>query len=73
MAAMLVIDIFSDKSFLGSLQNRSLATFVTLIVWLMLIAPDLLSCSFLSLYMSLLLASGWGKTEVGLSRGAPKV
>lgn len=72
MAALLGIDIFSDRSFLGSLQNRSLATVTNFIVGLILIVPDFLSCFLLSLYVSVLLISRWGKTKVGSSRGSQK-
>lgn len=51
MTARLVI-IFSDESFLGSLKNRSLATVVSHIVWLILIALTSFFFLHISLYLT---------------------
>ena len=72
IAIVLAIGFFSGESYWGFLQSRSLGTGVALAVWLILLAPALLPCSWMSLYVSDLLVSGQDEANAGLSRSAPK-
>lgn len=59
---VLAVGFFSGRRCWGPLQSWSLEVVVTPAAWVTLVAPALLPCFQLSLYVSELLFSGWGES-----------